>query len=425
MWRRTTIRNKKKQNDHKKQSTTTPTAQKKLHPDDLELLEWKGSLGDTAADQRQVRQEQARAAARQWLQQQQGAVVEGGGLPSQRPLRNSSSSAAAASSNRNKKAFSRVLREDMQTWMKKTTYLSNDYSRKVHDFKSLAQTKQELAVDLAAKQEEMAQRRSVRAVEASFAANNNNNTRPLQHPTHPHLQPVGVWPVLPHVANWGRAFTHVVMDKPPMLPTTTTTTTTTNGPSSSSSVKEAVGAGAFCANVALRDGRMSCDLMAPSAEKKKNNDNKEKLMMTPIQTFDLDVVPLKEEDAPHVNFCLWVGEEQALYLPIASRIQLATGRPVRGHEKKSSVGLERRPLTATEERELEERMAAVDRDLAEKHGIRVEATTTSNEEEPAAEEPGKDDDDDGEGDFGDDNDDSSSDDEQVFGGGTKTIVAED
>ena len=33
-----------------------------------------------------------------------------------------------------KKAFSRVLKEGMQTWMKKTTYLSNDYSRKVHDF---------------------------------------------------------------------------------------------------------------------------------------------------------------------------------------------------------------------------------------------------------------------------------------------------
>ena len=155
-------------------------------------------MGDTAADQRQARQVAARVAARQWLQS--------GGDKQQ------------LNKQQQKKAFSRVLKEDMQTWMKKTTYLSNDYSRKVHDFKSLAQTKQELAADLQAKQEEMAQRRTLRAIEASFDVfGSDDASTTLQHPTKKNLKPKSVLPVLPHVSNWGRAFTHVVIDKPPLF----------------------------------------------------------------------------------------------------------------------------------------------------------------------------------------------------------------
>jgi Fe-S cluster biosynthesis and repair protein YggX len=50
--------------------------------------------------------------------------------------------------NVNRRIFSRVLSEGVQSWMKKTTYITKDYSRKVHDFKSLAKNKQEAEVNL-------------------------------------------------------------------------------------------------------------------------------------------------------------------------------------------------------------------------------------------------------------------------------------
>ena len=46
---------------------------------------------------------------------------------------------------RKRQKFSRVLDEDIQSWMKKTTYLTNDQYRSVHQFKSLADTKKETA----------------------------------------------------------------------------------------------------------------------------------------------------------------------------------------------------------------------------------------------------------------------------------------
>ena len=113
---------------------------------------------------------------------------------------------------------------------------------------------------------------------------------------------------------------------------------------------------------------MSCQIVAPY-----KNDEDIKDTVIPIQTFDLDVVPLKEEDAPHSNFCVWVDKEKgvALYLPISSRIQLSTGRPVRGGAYQA---LERRSMTLTEQRQMEERMAEIDREMAEKHLVANEPT---------------------------------------------------
>lgn len=50
----------------------------------------------------------------------------------------------------------------------KTTYITNDYTRKVHDFKSLAKTKQELEQDLELKQQQIAHRRTAAAVAKTF-----------------------------------------------------------------------------------------------------------------------------------------------------------------------------------------------------------------------------------------------------------------
>ncbi|GAX20291.1 hypothetical protein FisN_6Hh242 [Fistulifera solaris] len=367
-----------------------------LHADDQALLDWQGSMGDTAADLRSKRQEQVRAAAQQWLRS--GDSVPG----------NQSKLSAKKQS---KKAFSRVLHEEMQTWMRKTTYLSNDYSRKVHDFKSLAQTKQELAAELEAKQQAMAHSRSSKAIETSFDPVATKTTlQTIQHPTNKKLKAVAVLDVLPNVANWGRAFTQVVIDKVP-----------TNLPKGFSVNHFANGA--FIGNVEKQgnSNRMACQVLA--TEKKSSEDNGDTDYLVPIQTYDLDILPLKDEDSPHVNFCLWVDKEKgvATYLPLSSRIQLSMGRPV---VNPLAHGVERREATDAEINEMEVRMAEVDQEMAKKHEVGRKRYTETvppssadkmdiDEESPTAEKAAANEDgDDGEGDFGDD--DSDSDDAQVF-----------
>jgi RNA polymerase II-associated factor 1 len=356
-----------------------------LHPDDEALLNWKGSMGDTAAERRKRKHEQARAAAR---------LAASGRAPVVLP--DTSRATATTASGTKKKAFSRVLQEDMQTWMKKTTYLSNDYSRKVHDFKSLAQTKSELAEDLEKKKEQMEARRTVKAIKESFTH------FPLRHPVNKALKPRNVMEVLPNVIHWGRAFTHVIIDKPP------TTLPKDHKPQDF--------AQAFIANVEKRqaNARMSCDVLVPS-------DNKD--MYDPVQSFDLDVVPLKEEDAPHTNFCIWIEKEKgiATYIPVASRVQLSTGRPVKNPLPRT---VNRRPITEEERVEMEKRVAEIDKDMAEKHHVSLKRTSVGEDRNRKSHENIKaveqEDEDDGEDDFGDDSDSE----EEVFGGGTKTIVAD-
>lgn len=58
---------------------------------------------------------------------------------------------------------------------------------------------------------EMAQQRSVKAISESFEFSK------IAHPTNKELKMVRQYEVLPDVTNWGRAFTHVVIDK---IPTT-------------------------------------------------------------------------------------------------------------------------------------------------------------------------------------------------------------
>lgn len=363
----------------------------KLHPDDEALLNWTGSMGDTAAEDLKRRQEQARAAAR---------LSVSGRSPSAKTAPTAHQQPQAEKAK--KKVFSRVLDETMQTWMKRTTYLSNDYSRKVHDFKSLAQTKSELATDLQSKQVEMSIRRSVKAITDSFKF-----TKPLEHPTNKKLKAVRVMQVLPDVSNWGRAFTHVVIDKAPAnLPPGHTVEDLNQ---------------AFVANVEKREAnaRMTCSMLVPA----KDLSEDDKTFLRPIQSYDLDVIPLKEEDMPHMNFCLWLDKEKGIasYIPVASRVHLAVGRP---SKTVAAHPLERRPITDKELTDMEERMAEVDQDMAEKHHITKERTFVSKLPSVATgtrgDKANKDEDDDGEDDFGDDD----SDEEEVFGGGTKTIVAE-
>jgi hypothetical protein len=355
----------------------------KLHPDDEALLNWTGSMGDTAAEDLKRRQEKARAAAR---------LSVSGHVPTAATKAEPVMMKATKAKN---KVFSRVLKEDMQTWMKKTTYLSNDYSRKVHDFKSLAQTRSELATDLQGKQEEMSIRRSVKSIADSFRTN-----KPLENPINKQLKAVRVMQVLPDSSNWGRAFTHLVIDKAP-----------TNLPEGHSvdDLKQAI-----VTNVEKRqaNARMTCKIVVPAKESPDNEQD----LYRPVQSYDLDVIPLKEEDTPHTNFCIWIDKDKgvAYYIPVASRVQLSTGRPSKAV---AAHPLERRPITDKEQADMEQRVAEIDQDMAEKHHVTKQRTFPQSKREAFTASGDKQDEDEDDG--GDDFGDEDSDEEEIFGLGRK------
>lgn len=305
------------------------------HPDDVNLLEWKGSMGDTAAEELKRSRDNARAAARLALM----GKSPGKFLEKARSLLPASS----ASSSSTKKAFSRVLDETMQSWMKKTTYMSNDYTRKVHDFKSLAKTKQELAQDLEVRQEQISKRRYASAVTKTF-----EECKQLvrTHPSKKDVTPVAEMVLLPNVKHWGHAYTHVVVDKSP-------------GPEDVELLDRA-----FVANVEKKDAtaRMTCQLFVPSTSDETTTE------YHGVQQYELDVVPLKEEDTPHATFCIWVDQTTgtATYLPISSRVQLSTGRPLK--KKYYKMNVTRRAMNSADVTEMNERVAEVDVDVEERIG---------------------------------------------------------
>lgn len=338
-------------------SYTPAQTESTLHPDDKKLLEWTGSLGDTAAEDLKKRRDNARAVARLALIGKSPAkLLE----KAKSPVANTTSS---------KKAFSRVLDETMQSWMKKTTYLTNDYTRKVHDFKSLAETKAELAQDLELRRESISKRRKGSAVSKTF---DECAVSVQKHPSKKNLKPVMEMPFLPNIGHWGHAFTHVVMDKSP-------------------GEVEKIG-DAFVANVQQTDAnaRMSCQLFVPAEEETKYQ---------AVQQYELDVLPLKEEDAPHVNFCIWVDPDKkvATYLPISSRVQLSTGRPIK--KKNYKMSIKRRAVNEEDREEMDERVAEVDLDVEERFNSNSGSRSTGGHKEPMDVSSDEDDDDDQGGSF--------------------------
>ena len=221
--------------------------------------------------------------------------------------------------------------------MKKTTYITNDYGRKVHDFKSLAKTKQELEQDLEVRQQRIMKRRAAPAVARTFE---DSKVPVVKHPSKKGVTAVAEMAFLPNVKKWGNAYTHVVVDKAP-------------GKDVSFLNK------AFVANVEKKDAtaRMTCQVFGESEEFGSYN---------AMQACELDVVPLKEEDAPHVNFCIWIDptNNEALFTPISSRVQLSNGRPLR--KKSHKMNITRRAMTDDDKAEVEERLAEVDADIEEK-----------------------------------------------------------
>jgi hypothetical protein len=101
------------------------------------------------------------------------------------------------------------------TWLKKTSYLTNDPGGAVHRFKSEQQSQRDksarLAADLAAKRK----RDPVNAVEHSFAEASKKLSK-LQHSTNKELTAEWSIPVLPDTALWGNQYTHVQFDVDPL-----------------------------------------------------------------------------------------------------------------------------------------------------------------------------------------------------------------
>ena len=337
-----------------------------LHPDDEALINWTGPKGDTAAEELQKRRDRRRAEAL--------GVANVGGLASRSDAAAIKLANRATAQGGSKSFKSRVLNENIQSWMKKTTYLTNDQTRSVHQFKSLANTKKEAAAEIDAKLRTTTEQSSDRlTIEAGFdAASRQSAAASRRHPTKRGVTAVFDYPLLPDASTWGHKYTHVVLDKPPgPVPGRK------RPPPNAEQLERA-----FVADVAEREvderqagtggpdksGReFDCNLLVPS-------DLSAALSSEPTgydvaQRYDMTVLTLKDADSPHNNFILMIDEENGTvtYHTLWTRLNLSSGRPGREDEPDSTIA-----KVAAQEEDLiamERVVAEVDDDLARKHGV--------------------------------------------------------
>lgn len=311
-----------------------------LHPDDAALIDWKGYKGDSAAEELQMKRDLARAEAR--MQGMNGGKIGFGATSKQ-----------GFDVKRSKKFQSRVLDEQIPNFMKKTTYLANDQTQSVHAFKSLAQVKAQTDEDITKKLKENAERLSTKErIEKSFDAVNKSTTSKRKHPTKKDVDAVFEIPLLPDDITWGYTFTHVVLDNLPKV----------EGKREFTSKQLET---AFIGDVSAgKKGKsMECSLLVSDGDDSENN------IYSAIQRYDLDVVGLKEEDAPNANFLFFVDEQNGIasYHPVSSRVQLSSGRPAIGPS--SARVISKIELDENEIVEMEKRLAEIDADMAQKYGI--------------------------------------------------------
>jgi len=364
-----------------------------LHPDDEALIQWKGSLGDSSAEHLQIRRDRARAEAR--------ALSQGKAIPT--PTKSKSSAyrndrnTSLKNPNSSRKALntkSRVLSEAPQSWMRQTTYISNDGSRKVHDFTSATTIKKRSAMEVDKKMEETkAKLYDPETIEAGFQTAKNTKTR--KHPTKRNVTPLYDYPLLPDVDTWGYTYTHVVLDKPPKIDSSSK-----KDQKAESSLLDRI-AKAFITDVEKREqnSKMVCKLLAPehndhmAAISKSEDDEGDQQEDHQVknyevtQTYDLDVTPLKDEKTPHINFLLIIDEEKGIvrYHPVSSKVQLSTGRP---SEPDKSI-IEKRTLGESDVQDFKIRTAEVDIDL-EKQVVGDEDFGEDNDDDEEEEEHEKD-----------------------------------
>ena len=308
-----------------------------LDKEDEKLINWTGHMGDSAAEELHKLRDKARAEARLGIKGKSVASIL---TPKDNDIE------------RRRNDFkSRVLAEQNPFFMKKTTYLANDHSRKVHDFTSLAQTK-------AVKEEEITKELSSKKssdkeiINETFVVNNQKITGKRKHPSKENVVAEYEIPLLPDDETWGHGFIHVVLDKLP------------KDKSIQKQFTDEKLEKAFISDVHKKGGdteRMQCNLLLTDDDN--DNDNQYNI----VQKYDLEIFHLKEEDKPDTNFLFVVDEEKGIasYHPITSRIQLSSGRP---SDETGSRRVTKRALTDEEKADIEEQLAQVDADLAEKYG---------------------------------------------------------
>jgi len=325
--------------------------EQELPPEDEALLHWSGHLGDSAAEELQRRRDRARANAHS---SHKIHSTHNNRNQKQKKDNKTIMDQSALLKLKKRKDSSRVLDESRQFWMKKTTYLDNDRTKRVHDFRSLAQTKKQTFTEIDAKLKDSNNKiLDVQAISDSFKKT--AQTDSMQHPTNKNLKPVWQFPLLPDVSAWGHSFTHVVLDQPPKQTQQIKTTT--------EQLEHALIANV---NKIQTSNKMACDMLVP-----KNVTSykiSEPTNFDVAQVYDLDVLPLKEEDGPHVHFGLFVDSTQKVvtYHPITSRVHLSTGRPVSKKKRKIQHLVTKRALNAHDVADMELRMAEVDQDCANK-----------------------------------------------------------
>lgn len=348
-----------------------------LDPADDALLNWKGSFGDTGAEELQKRRDRAKALGGA----QDDAIVE---TPSKLSIIQRA---------KNKKEGSRVLSEKNQRWMKKTTYLTNDQSRSVHQFKSQAEIKQNAKENVDSQMRAIKEMTGEEAVEKTFEAVNEGKPRSLdivamndwekaplskkllifltqlfnvynllgvrsqQHPTKRGVTVVFDAPFLPDAASWGHSYSNVVIDS---LPKGTK-------PPTQEQLSHAI-----IADVERKEQqnqRMMCHLLVPADDRDSESSNGDKASSFDVtQQYDLDVIPLNddEDDSPDINFFFFFDEENQVvtYHPVQSRVQLSTGRLPR--EDVAPMDVLREDLSPEDLLEFQSRAAEVDDELAGK-----------------------------------------------------------
>jgi len=310
---------------------------------DEKLLNWTGSLGDTAADELKKRRELAHYRANGLLGAGQGSATPKSKLNMKIEL-----------ANKSKNKGSRVLAEKHQRWMKKTTYLTNDQSKSVHQFKSQAdykkQSKEEIELQLRALKEKVGDKQFI---EKSFDAVN-KGPRPRGHPTKRGVTVVSDVPIFPDIFTWGLSYSNVVIDNLPQGITVT--------PEQLSS--------AVIGDVGRKGGdnskKMECNLLVQPEKddsKQESSESSDSPIYKAVQKYNLDVFPLRSDDQPDINYLFFYDKEKKVvtYHPIQSRVQLSTGHLVRGV---APMSIRKRELTSEEKLELDERAAAIDLELS-------------------------------------------------------------
>lgn len=286
--------------------------------------------GDTAAEELKVRRERARAMAFLGPQGKEAGSSK-------------KSQSAIKLKEEGKQKFSRVLDEDIQSWMKKTTYLTNDPYRSVHRFKSLADTKKETAEAVEKKLEEIAKARlDPSSIDESFEHAKTGTI--LKHPSNENVTMVCDYPLLPDITTWGHNFTHVIMDSAPK-PLSENTPAPDETQLSHSYIVDVIN---------TDNSGMTSKFLVPTG-------NEEEYYVA--QEYGLDVYPTKEEGQRPVAFLISIDENSgvASYHPILSRVKLSSGRPLSGH-----MTIKRHPLKHEDQVEFEKSTAEIDQDLAEK-----------------------------------------------------------